>query len=98
VFDVVITLQLCESALNGLCTKVDSRSRALVWDASVCQGGQGRPLLPSAADFKASYAVFGFNDSANLDAGSMWPVAYELKELTAADEAKIGALVKKVVS
>ena len=52
----------------------------------------------NAGKFKERYAMFGFNDSANLDAGSMWPVAYALKELTAADEAKIGALVKKAVS
>ena len=49
----------------------------------------------NAGKFKERYAMFGFNDSANLDKGSMWPVAYALKELTAADEAKIRALVKK---
>jgi uncharacterized protein YdhG (YjbR/CyaY superfamily) len=48
--------------------------------------------------FKARYSTFGFNDSAQLDEGTMWPVAYALKELTAADEAKIAALVKKAVS
>jgi len=52
----------------------------------------------NATKFKERYAMFGFNDSANLDQGSMWPVAYALKELTAADEAKIRALVKKAVS
>ena len=41
--------------------------------------------------------MFGFNDSAKLDEGSMWPVAFALKELTAADEARIGALVKRAV-
>jgi hypothetical protein len=51
----------------------------------------------NATKFKERYAMFGFNDSANLDNGSMWPVAYALKELTAADEAKIRALVKKAV-
>ena len=51
----------------------------------------------NAAKFKERYAMFGFNDSANLDAGSMWPVAYALTKLTAADEAKIRALVKKAV-
>ena len=50
-----------------------------------------------AAKFKERYAMLGFNDSANLDAGSMWPVAFALKKLTAADEARIGALVKKAV-
>jgi len=50
-----------------------------------------------ASKFKTRYATFGFNDSARLDEGSMWPVAFALKELTAADEAKITALVKKAV-
>jgi uncharacterized protein YdhG (YjbR/CyaY superfamily) len=51
-----------------------------------------------AHKFEERYAMFGFNDAANLDKGAMWPVAFALKELTAADEAKIGALVKKAVS
>jgi hypothetical protein len=51
-----------------------------------------------AHKFKERYAMFGFNDPANLDEGSMWPVAFALTELTAADEARIGALVKKAVS
>jgi uncharacterized protein YdhG (YjbR/CyaY superfamily) len=49
----------------------------------------------NAGKFKERYAMFGFNDSAKLDEGSMWPVAFALKKLTAADEAKIRALVKK---
>ena len=48
--------------------------------------------------FKERYAMFGFNDSANLDEGAMWPVAYALPDLTSADEARIAALVKKAVS
>jgi len=48
--------------------------------------------------FKERYAMFGFNDTANLDQGAVWPVAFALKKLTAADEARIGALVKKAVS
>jgi uncharacterized protein YdhG (YjbR/CyaY superfamily) len=52
----------------------------------------------NAAKFKERYAMFGFNDSANLDQGSMWPVGFALKELTAEDEAKIRKLVKKAVS
>jgi len=51
-----------------------------------------------ADKFKERYAMFGFNDSANLDKGAMWPVAFALTELTAADEKKIAALVKKAVS
>ena len=50
-----------------------------------------------AGKFKERYAMLGFNDSAKLDAGSMWPVAFALTKLTAADEAKIRALVKKAV-
>ena len=51
----------------------------------------------NAGKFKERYAMFGFNDSAKLDQGAMWPVAFALKDLTAADEAKIRALVKKAV-
>jgi hypothetical protein len=52
----------------------------------------------SADKFNERYAMLGFNDSANLDDGAMWPVAFALKELTAADEAKIAKLVKTAVS
>jgi uncharacterized protein YdhG (YjbR/CyaY superfamily) len=55
-------------------------------------------FFQGAHRFKARYATFGFSDKANLDDGTLWPVAFALKELTAADEAKIGALVKKAVS
>jgi hypothetical protein len=48
--------------------------------------------------FKTRYSTFGFNDPAKLDEGSMWPVAFALTKLTSADEARIGALVKKAVS
>jgi uncharacterized protein YdhG (YjbR/CyaY superfamily) len=51
----------------------------------------------NAGKFKERYAMFGFNDTATLDQGSMWPVAYALTKLTAADETKIRALVKKAV-
>jgi uncharacterized protein YdhG (YjbR/CyaY superfamily) len=52
----------------------------------------------SADKFKARYATFGFSDKANLDKGAMWPTSFALKELTAAEEKKLGALVKKAVS
>jgi hypothetical protein len=52
----------------------------------------------SAQKFKERYMTLGFNDVANLDEGHMWPIAFALKELTAAEEARIGALVKKAVS
>ena len=52
----------------------------------------------NAGKFKERYAMFGFNDTAKLDEGSMWPVAFALEKLTAPDEKKIAALVKKAVS
>lgn len=52
-------------------------------------------FFQTAQKFKARYSTFGFNDHANLDEGEMWPVAFALKKLTAAGEAKIRALVKK---
>jgi uncharacterized protein YdhG (YjbR/CyaY superfamily) len=52
----------------------------------------------NASKFKERYAMLGFNDSAKLDDGSMWPIAYALKELTKADEARIAKLVKQSVS
>ena len=55
-------------------------------------------FFQSAQKFKTRYATFGFSDKANLDEGAMWPTSYALKELTTAEEARIGALVKKAVS
>src|SRR5437016_163734 len=55
-------------------------------------------FFQSAQKFNTRYATLGFNDKANLDEGGLWPVAFALKELTAAEEAKIVALVKKAVS
>src|SRR5687768_17026708 len=55
-------------------------------------------FFQSAHKFNARYATFGFNDTAKLDEGGMWPTSFALKKLTAAEEAKIGALVKKAVS
>ncbi len=52
----------------------------------------------SAQKFKSRYATLGFSDEANLDEGAMWPTSFALKELTAAEEARIGALVRKAVS
>ncbi len=54
-------------------------------------------FFQSAAKFKSRYATLGFNDTASLDDGAMWPTSFALKELTAAEEARIGALVKKAV-
>jgi uncharacterized protein YdhG (YjbR/CyaY superfamily) len=55
-------------------------------------------FFQSAQKFNARYATFGFNDTARLDEGAMWPTSFALKALTAAEEAKISALVKKAVS
>lgn len=55
-------------------------------------------FFQSAAKFGSRYATLGFNDTANLDEGAMWPTTFALKELTAAEEARISALVKKAVS
>ncbi|MFL5840021.1 MAG: iron chaperone [Thermoleophilaceae bacterium] len=55
-------------------------------------------FFQSAQKFKTRYATFGFSEKASLDDGAMWPVAYALKELTATEEKKIVALVKKAVS
>jgi hypothetical protein len=55
-------------------------------------------FFQSSHKFNTRYATFGFQHEANLDEGNMWPVAFAVKELTAAEEARIGALVKKAVS
>lgn len=62
--------------------------------------GDGKVVcfFQAAAKFGSRYATFGFNDSANLDEGLMWPTAFALTGLTAAEEEKIAALVKKAVS
>jgi uncharacterized protein YdhG (YjbR/CyaY superfamily) len=55
-------------------------------------------FFQSAQKFNTRYATFNFSDTANLDEGVLWPVSFALKELTATEEARIGALVKKAVS
>jgi uncharacterized protein YdhG (YjbR/CyaY superfamily) len=62
------------------------------------KGGNVVCFFQSAQKFKTRYATLGFSDKANLDEGHMWPTAFALKEITAAEEAKISALVKKAVS
>lgn len=62
------------------------------------QDGKVVCFFQSAGKFKTRYATLGFSDAANLDDDTLWPTAFALKELTAAAEAKIGALVKKAVS
>jgi len=62
------------------------------------QDGKVVCFFTAASKFNSRYATLGFNDDANLDEGAMWPASFALKELTAAVETKIGALVKKAVS
>jgi uncharacterized protein YdhG (YjbR/CyaY superfamily) len=62
------------------------------------KGGKVICFFQSAAKFKSRYATFGFSDDAKLDEGVMWPTAFALKELTAAEEERITALVKRAVS
>jgi uncharacterized protein YdhG (YjbR/CyaY superfamily) len=62
------------------------------------RGGKVICFFQSAQKFKSRYATFGFSDEAKLDEGAMWPTSFALKELTAAEEARIGALVKKAAS
>ena len=62
------------------------------------KGGKVVCFFRDTQKFEERYMTLGFNEDANLDEGAMWPVAFALKELTADDEARIGALVKKAVS
>ena len=62
------------------------------------QDGKVVCFFTPADKFRSRYATFGFNDDANLDEGTMWPTSFALTKLTAADEKRIGALVKKAVS
>ena len=62
------------------------------------KGGKVVCFFQSAQKFNSRYATLGFNDAANLDEGAMWPTSFALKELTATEEAKISALVKRAVS
>jgi hypothetical protein len=70
-----------------------------LWYGMPAYARDGKVLcfFQGAAKFKTRYATFGFQHDANLDEGAMWPVAFALKELTAAEEARIAALVKKAV-
>ena len=73
-------------------------AETLVRDARYAKDGKIVCFFQSAKRFKTRYATLGFMHEANLDEGAMWPTAFALKGLTAAEEARIGALVKKAVS
>ena len=66
--------------------------------AAYAKGGKVVCFFQSAQKFRTRYATFGFQHEANLDEGHMWPVAFALMELTAAEEARISALVKRAAS
>lgn len=70
------------------------------WYGMPAYARQGKVVcfFQAAEKFKARYATFGFTDAANLDEGAMWPVAFALKDLTAAEEQRIVALLKKAVA
>jgi hypothetical protein len=86
--------------LHALIKEAAPDLMARTWYGMPAYAKDGKVLcyFQSADKFKARYATFGFNDNANLDKGAMWPTSWALKELTAADEKKIAALVKKAVS
>jgi uncharacterized protein YdhG (YjbR/CyaY superfamily) len=86
--------------LHALITKNAPELSPKTWYGMPAYAKDGKVVcfFRNAGKFKERYSMFGFNDSANLDHGSMWPIAYALEELTAADEAEIAALVKKAVS
>ena len=86
--------------LHAVITDVAPDLAPKLWYGQPAYAKDGKVVcfFQSANKFKTRYGTFGFNEEANLDDGAMWPTAFALKELTAADEAKIGALVKKAVS
>ncbi len=92
---------------RGMCMRVHAIIKASApvlsprtWYGMPAYAKDGKVVcfFQSAQKFKARYATFGFSDQANLDEGPMWPTAFALKDLSAADEARIAALVKKAVS
>ena len=85
--------------LHALITEAAPGLAPKTWYGMPAYAKDGKVIcyFRNATKFKERYAMFGFNDNANLDQGSMWPVAYALTELTPADEAKLRALVKKAV-
>ena len=85
--------------LHAIVTKTapDLAPRTWYGMPAYAKGGKVVCFFQSAQKFKTRYATLGFSDSANLDAGAMWPTSYALKKLTAAEEAKIVALVTRAV-
>jgi uncharacterized protein YdhG (YjbR/CyaY superfamily) len=87
--------------LHAIVTKASPELLPKTWygmPAYANKEGKVVCFFRNASKFKERYAMFGFNDSAKLDDGSMWPIAFALPELTKADEARIAKLVKQSVS
>ena len=86
--------------LHALIKDVASELAPRTWYGMPAYAKEGKVVcyFTAASKFKERYATFGFNASANLDEGNMWPTSFALKELTAAEEARIAALLKKAVS
>ena len=86
--------------LHSIITASAPDLRAKTWYGMPAYARDGKVVcfFQSAEKFTSRYATLGFSDQANLDEGAMWPVAFALKELAAAQEARIAALVKKAVS
>jgi len=86
--------------LHALVKESAPELEARTWYGMPAYSKDGKVVcfFQSASKFKARYATLGFNDRANLDEGVMWPTSFALQELTAAEEARIGELVKKAVS
>jgi uncharacterized protein YdhG (YjbR/CyaY superfamily) len=85
--------------LHAIVTKTAPDLMPKTWYGMPAYAADGKVVcfFQSAAKFGARYATFGFNDTAKLDDGAMWPTSFALKRLTAADEKKIAALVKRAV-
>jgi len=86
--------------LHGIIKASAPALAPILWYGMPAYAKDGKVVcfFQSAQKFKTRYATLGFSDEANLDEGALWPTAFALKELTADDEARIGALVKKAVS
>jgi uncharacterized protein YdhG (YjbR/CyaY superfamily) len=86
--------------LHAIITKNAPALSPKTWYGMPAYAKEGKVVcyFTPASKFNERYATLGFNDSANLDDGAMWPTSFALKELTATEEAKIGALVRKAVS
>jgi uncharacterized protein YdhG (YjbR/CyaY superfamily) len=92
--------RIMATRLHTLITAAAPELAPKTWYGMPAYAMDGKVLcfFTPASKFNSRYATFGFNDTANLDEGDMWPTSFALKELTAAEEATIAALVKKAVS